>query len=104
MLSHSSRVKFPILQVVTEYDPDAFDAFEEAGWTTKEASAYHRLLGRVTPQVAEPLLDAVGARRGTRLLDVATGPGYVAAKRPSAVRSRLASTSPRRCSLMHAHT
>ena len=70
----------PILQVVTEYDPDAFDAFEEAGWTTKEASAYHGLLGRVTSQVAEPLLDAVGARRGTRLLDVATGPGYVAAR------------------------
>ena len=65
---------------MTEYDSDAFDAFEEAGWTTKDASAYHGLLGRVTPQVAEPLLDAVGAGRGTRLLDVATGPGYVAAK------------------------
>ncbi len=72
--------EFSILQVVTEYDPDAFDAFEEAGWTTKEATAYHGLLGRVTSQVAEPLLDAVGARRGTRLLDVATGPGYVAAR------------------------
>ena len=65
---------------MTEYDPAAFDAFEEAGWTTKEASAYHGLFGRVTPRVAEPLLDAVGAGRGTRLLDVATGPGYVAAR------------------------
>jgi SAM-dependent methyltransferase len=63
---------------VTEYDAEAFDAFEEAGWTTKEAMAYHGLAGRVTAQVAEPLLDAVGAGPGTRLLDVATGPGYVA--------------------------
>ena len=70
----------PVLQIVTEYDPAAFDAFEEAGWTAKEASAYHGLLGRVTSHVAEPLLDAVGVDRGTRLLDVATGPGYVAAK------------------------
>ncbi len=65
---------------MSEYDPVAFDAFEEAGWTTKEATAYHGLAGRVTSQVAEPLLDAVGAGRGTRLLDLATGPGYVAAK------------------------
>jgi SAM-dependent methyltransferase len=65
---------------VTDYDADAFDAFEEAGWTTKEAVAYHGLAGRVTARVAEPLLDAVGAGPGTRLLDVATGPGYVAAR------------------------
>ena len=57
--------KFPILQFVTEYDSDAFDAFEEAGWTTTDASAYHRLLGGVTPQVAEPLLDAVDAHRAS---------------------------------------
>ncbi len=65
---------------MTEYDADAFDAFEEAGWTTKEAVAYHGLAGRVTARVADPLLDAVGAGPGTRLLDVATGPGYVAAR------------------------
>lgn len=65
---------------MTEYDPAAFDAFEEAGWRTKEAAAYDALAGRVTAQVAEPLLDAVGAGPGTRLLDVATGPGYVAAR------------------------
>jgi ubiquinone/menaquinone biosynthesis C-methylase UbiE len=64
---------------VSEYDVEAFDAFEAAGWTTKEASAYDSLAGRVTARVAEPLLDAVAAGPGVRLLDVATGPGYVAA-------------------------
>ena len=64
---------------MTDHDVEAFDAFEEAGWTTKDAEAYHGLAGRVTSQVADRLLDAVGAGRGTRLLDVATGPGYVAA-------------------------
>jgi ubiquinone/menaquinone biosynthesis C-methylase UbiE len=64
---------------VTEYDAEAFDAFEAVGWATKEATAYDSLAGRVTARVAEPLLDAVGAGPSTRLLDVATGPGYVAA-------------------------
>jgi SAM-dependent methyltransferase len=36
------------------------------------------LAGRVTARVADPLLDAVGAASGARLLDIATGPGYVA--------------------------
>ena len=65
---------------MSDYDPAAFDAFEQAGWTTKAAAAYDALAGQVTSQVAEPLLDAVGAGPGTRLLDVATGPGYVAGR------------------------
>jgi ubiquinone/menaquinone biosynthesis C-methylase UbiE len=65
---------------VTEYDAEAFDAFEAAGWTTKDATAYDSLAGRVTSQLADPLLDAVGAGPCTKLLDVATGPGYVAAR------------------------
>jgi ubiquinone/menaquinone biosynthesis C-methylase UbiE len=65
---------------VSEYDPSAFDAFERAGWTTKEAAAYDSLAGRVTARCADALLDAVGAGPGTQLLDVATGPGYVAAR------------------------
>ncbi len=65
---------------MTEYDAAAFDAFEEAGWSTKEAAAYDTLAGRVTSRVADPLLDAVGVGSGTRLLDVATGPGYVATR------------------------
>jgi SAM-dependent methyltransferase len=65
---------------VSEYDADAFDAFEAEGWATKEVASYDSLAGRVTSRVAEPMLDAVGAGSGMRLLDVATGPGYVAAR------------------------
>jgi SAM-dependent methyltransferase len=35
--------------------------------------------GRVTRRLVEPLLDAARVGAGTRVLDVATGPGYVAA-------------------------
>ena len=65
---------------MNEFDAAAFDAFEEAGWTTKEDGAYDALAGRVTARLADPLLDAVGAAQSVRLLDVATGPGYVAAR------------------------
>ena len=65
---------------MSDYDPAAFDAFEEAGWTTKEAAGYDALAGRVTSQLADPLLDAVDAGAGKRVLDIATGPGYVAAR------------------------
>lgn len=60
------------------YDPAAFDAFEAAGWASKEAAEYDLMFGRVTTRVVDPLLDAVGAGPGLSLLDVATGPGYVA--------------------------
>ena len=63
---------------MSDYDAGAFDAFEAVGWGSKDASAYDLLAGRVTSRLAEPLLDAVHAGTGTRLLDVATGPGYVA--------------------------
>jgi SAM-dependent methyltransferase len=58
-------------------DLDAFAAFEAAGWE-EQADGYHRFFQPVTSRVAEPLLDAVGLRSGTRVLDVASGPGYVA--------------------------
>jgi SAM-dependent methyltransferase len=63
---------------VSDYDAEAFDAFEAAGWGSKDAPAYDRLAGRVTSRLGDALLDAVAAGAGTRLLDVATGPGYVA--------------------------
>jgi len=63
---------------MTEYDADAFDAYEAAGWAGKEAASYDALAGRVTSRLADPLLDAAGATAGSRVLDVATGPGYVA--------------------------
>jgi len=73
-------VRRRILPAMSEYDAVAFDAFEEAGWGTKEAAGYDALAGRVTSRLADPLLDAVGAGPGKRVLDIATGPGYVAAR------------------------
>jgi len=55
-----------------------FREFEHAGWE-KLPQRYHQAFGCLTTQTIEPLLDAVGAKRGIRLLDVASGPGYVAA-------------------------
>ena len=59
-------------------DDDAFNAFEAEGWEGV-ASSYHRFWGTVTANVCGPLLDAARVGPGTRTLDVATGPGYVAA-------------------------
>lgn len=61
-----------------EIDPDAFNAFEARGWETK-ADGYDRFVGRVTGRFVEPLLDAASVGAGTRVLDLATGPGYAAA-------------------------
>src|SRR5438874_2440380 len=57
---------------------DAFSEFERARWQAV-AAPYHDYFGGLTSQSIGPLLDAVRAVRGTRLLDVASGPGYVAA-------------------------
>jgi SAM-dependent methyltransferase len=59
-------------------DPAGFKAFEAEGWTRK-AATYDRLTGRATARVVAPLLDAAGVRSGTRMLDVACGPGRCAA-------------------------
>jgi ubiquinone/menaquinone biosynthesis C-methylase UbiE len=59
-------------------DPVAFREFEHAGWTSN-VSEYEAAFTRVTSQAVGPLLDAVNLRHGSRLLDVATGPGHVAA-------------------------
>ena len=56
------------------FDPQAFKDFEHSGWE-KAASHYHDLFGTTTSQSAGPMLDAVKAGEGTRLLDVACGPG-----------------------------
>src|SRR3954467_13962799 len=69
-------------------DPDAFNAFEAAGWEERPAG-YDDFFGAITTRVVGALLDApavgppVGAAAGgpgTPALDVATGPGYVAAE------------------------
>ena len=59
-------------------DAAGFKTFEAGGWTSK-AATYERLTGRVTARLVEPLLDAALVRSGTRLLDVACGPGRCAA-------------------------
>lgn len=60
------------------HDPDAFRAFEHAGWE-QIPKRYHESFGDLTVQAIDPLLDAVGVREGMRVLDMASGPGYVAA-------------------------
>jgi ubiquinone/menaquinone biosynthesis C-methylase UbiE len=60
-------------------DPTAFNAFEAAGWQQK-AAAYDAFFATVTSRLADPLLDAAEVTEGSRVLDVATGPGYVAGR------------------------
>jgi SAM-dependent methyltransferase len=60
------------------FDREAFRQFERSGYSGL-ASAYDSGTARVTAQVNDPMLDAVGAGRGTRLLDVACGPGRLSA-------------------------
>jgi ubiquinone/menaquinone biosynthesis C-methylase UbiE len=56
----------------------SFHDFEHAGWE-RAAAHYGDAFGALTIQSAQALLDAVGAAGGTRLLDVASGPGFIAA-------------------------
>src|SRR4051794_10139500 len=55
-----------------------FKAFEAAGWS-RRASTYGRVTGAITARFVEPLLDAARVGAGMGVLDVATGPGHVAA-------------------------
>ena len=59
-------------------EPEEFRNFEHAGWE-EIPSQYHCAFGELTSQAIEPLLDAARIRKGTKLLDVACGPGYVSA-------------------------
>ena len=59
-------------------DSDRFREFEHSGWQSIPAG-YHEAFGSLTSQAIGPLLDAVGAKKGVKLLDIASGPGYVAA-------------------------
>jgi SAM-dependent methyltransferase len=56
----------------------SFHDFERAGWE-RAAEHYGDAFGGLTAQTIKPLLEAAGVTSGTRLLDVATGPGSVAA-------------------------
>ena len=59
------------------FDPCAFHEFEQTGWE-RAAEFYSDAFGGLTAQTAGPLLDIVGASQATRLLDVASGPGFIA--------------------------
>ena len=66
-------------RIETTIDSDAFRDFEVAGWEAR-AGGYHRFFEPITSRVIEPLLDAAHVGSRMRVLDVATGPGYVAAR------------------------
>jgi ubiquinone/menaquinone biosynthesis C-methylase UbiE len=57
--------------------PQSWKDIERAGWT-QNASGYHARAGQMTTAMVDPMLTAVEARPGIRLLDVCCGPGYVA--------------------------
>lgn len=63
-------------------DYAAFREFERSGYS-RVASSYSGETARVTSQVNDRILDAVGAKPGMRLLDVACGPGRLSASAAS---------------------
>jgi SAM-dependent methyltransferase len=58
---------------------ETFDAFEAAGWE-QAADAYDEFFGPITHRLIAPVLDATSVTRGTRLLDIACGPGHLVAE------------------------
>ncbi|WP_067485595.1 class I SAM-dependent methyltransferase [Actinomadura hibisca] len=56
-----------------------FDAYERDLWTGR-ATAYEQGFAKLTTRTIAPLLDAARVTAGTRLLDIGTGPGIVAAE------------------------
>lgn len=59
-------------------EPEAFLAFERTNWN-KVISAYDRLFTALTVQTVDRLIEAAGVSAGTRVLDVCTGQGVLAA-------------------------
>ena len=60
-------------------DVAAFKQFEHDGWEQSVAAYDHRF-GSLTTQMIMPLIRELKPTKGEKLLDIATGPGYVAAK------------------------
>lgn len=63
---------------LSESELRAFQAFERSGWE-QAADPYHQHWGLLSSQSAEAMLDAAEITQNSRVLDVATGAGYVAA-------------------------
>jgi SAM-dependent methyltransferase len=59
-------------------DAGSFFDFEHAGWEAIP-DQYHQAFGQLTAQAINSLLDAVDTEKGDKFLDIASGPGYVAA-------------------------
>ncbi|MCP3713414.1 class I SAM-dependent methyltransferase [Paraburkholderia sp. CNPSo 3274] len=57
---------------------DEFSVFELRGWETV-AQPYHSYFGELTTQSNDALLDALDVGASVQFLDVASGPGYLAA-------------------------
>jgi ubiquinone/menaquinone biosynthesis C-methylase UbiE len=63
---------------LSEAELKAFKDFEKTGWD-RAADPYHQHWGGLSQQSAEAMLDAAEVGKGSRVLDIATGAGYVAA-------------------------
>jgi ubiquinone/menaquinone biosynthesis C-methylase UbiE len=63
----------------THFDPVAFQRYEKAAWERK-AAGYHAFYAPISGYVIDALLDSADVQHGTMLLDVGSGPGYVAAR------------------------
>lgn len=62
-----------------EIDVEAFKRFEHDGWE-QSVPTYDHLFGSLTQQMIAPLVGELKPKTGEKFLDIATGPGYVAAK------------------------
>ena len=60
------------------FEPEAVRAFEHAGWQ-RAAGRYNDTFAQATAPFIAPLLAAAGVSADTRVLNVACGPGHVAA-------------------------
>jgi SAM-dependent methyltransferase len=69
------------------FQPEAVRAFEHAGWQ-RAAAPYNGTFAHATAPFVAPLLDAAAVAADKRVLDVACGPGHVAAA--AAARGALA--------------
>jgi SAM-dependent methyltransferase len=59
-------------------EPESFYDFEHTGWE-EIPDQYHQSFGHLTSQAITSLLDAADVKKGDKFLDIASGPGYVAA-------------------------
>ena len=65
--------------MATSAGTESFKQFEREGWH-RQAPNYDDRAGRMTMEAVAPLLEAVDAQPGMRLLDVCSGPGYLTAE------------------------